>query len=88
MQSPEKNLFQCDYCTFTSKTESEMKTHKRKYNITHSKLDYNEHLEELNCEIFALKEIGFMLLGMQHYDSYQWKQWMDASFMTLGKNPR
>ena len=88
MHSLEKNLFQCEYCTFTSKTEREMKTHKRKYNITHSKLDYNEHLEELNCEIFALKEIGFMLLGMQHYDSYQWKQWMDASFMTLGKNPR
>ena len=43
----------CQYCTFTSKTETEMKKQKEKYNITHSNLDYNENLEELNYEIFA-----------------------------------
>ena len=87
MHCLEKNLFQCGYCTFTSKTDSEMKKHNRKHNITHSNLDYNEQLKEVNCEIFALREIGFMLLGMQHYNNYQRKLWMDASFMTLGKNP-
>ena len=65
-----------------------MKTHNSKYNITHSNLDYNEHLEELNYEIFAMKEIGLYLLGMQHFDSVQWRMWVDRNFQTLGKNPR
>ena len=88
MHSFRKKLFECGFCTFTSKTESEMKTHNSKYNITHSKLDYNEHIEELNYEIFAMKETGLLLLGMQHYDEERWRLWMERNFKTLGKNPR
>ena len=64
MHSFKKKLFECKYCTFTSKTESDMKTHNSKYDITHSELDHNEHFEEVNYEIFAMKESGFCLLGM------------------------
>ena len=86
MQSLPQNMHECEYLTFTSKTERELKKHNNTFKITH--LDYNEHLEGVNCEIFALKEIGFMLLGMQHYTSDQWTRWMDMNFVTLGKNPR
>ena len=48
------------------KQKKEVKTHPAKYNVTHSKLYYNERLEEVNCEIFALKEIGLLLVGMQN----------------------
>ena len=54
----QQKLFTCQYCTFTSKTETEIKNHNQKYDITHSNLDYNAHLEKLNYKIFALKEIG------------------------------
>ena len=88
MHSVPKKLFDCEYCTFTSKIESELNTHTRKFNITRSKLDYNEHFVEVNCEMFSLKEIGYMLLGMQHSDRHECKLWMDTNFITLGKNPR
>ena len=87
MHSLPQNMHECEHCTFTSKNESELKKHKKTFNITHSNLDYNEHLVELNYKIFALQEIGFMLLGMQHYTSDQWTRWMDMNFVTLGKNP-
>ena len=82
---PEK-LFECDFCNFTSKTESEIKKHNKTFNITHSHLDYNQYFEEVNCEIFALREIGYMLLGMQHFNSDMWNLWMDKNFFTPGKN--
>ena len=88
MHSLPQNMHECKHCTFTSKNESELKKHKKTFNITHSNLDYNEHLEEVNYEIFVLQEIGFMLLGMQHYTSDQWTRWMDMNFVTLGKNPQ
>ena len=31
----------------------------------HSNIDYDEHLEEFNYKIFALKEIGLVLFGLQ-----------------------
>jgi hypothetical protein len=65
MHTRKANLFMCNFCTYTSKSESELETHTSKYNITHSRLDYNDHYEEVNCEIFALKQIGIFLLGMQ-----------------------
>ena len=35
----QQKLLICQYCTFTSKLETEMKNHNEKYNITHSNLD-------------------------------------------------
>ena len=57
MHSLPQKTHKCEYCTFTSKTESELKKHNNIFNITHSHLDHNERFEEVNCEIFALKEI-------------------------------
>ena len=34
MHTQEKNLVACDNCTYTSKTEKELRKHKQKYNIT------------------------------------------------------
>ena len=65
-----------------------MKAHNSKYGITHSELDYNEHFEDVNYEIFEMKETGFYLLGMQHYDVDQWSKWVERNFSTPGKNPR
>ena len=76
MHSLPQKTHKCEYCTFTSKTESELKKHNNIFNITHSHLDHNERFEEVNCEIFELKEIGFMLLGMQHDTEDQWTRWM------------
>ena len=87
MHSFPQKMHECEYCTFTSKTESELKKHNNTFNITHSNLNYNEHFEEYNCEIFALKENGFMLLGMQHFSDDLWRRWLDSNFKTLGKNP-
>ena len=88
MHTTQQKLLLCQYCTFTSKIETEMKKHNEKYNITHSNLDYYANLEELNYEIFALKEIGLVIYAMQHFDSDLWKRWMETNFITLGKNPR
>ena len=44
-----------------------MKVLNSKYDITHSELDYNEHFEDVNYKIFAMKETGFYLLGIQHF---------------------
>ena len=89
MHSLPQKLYECEYCNFTSKTESEMKKHNKTFDVTHSHLDYNEHLEDVNYEIFALKEIGYMLLGMQHLAiPDQWNMWMEQNFFTPGKNPR
>ena len=79
----------CNFCTYTSKSESELETHTLKYNITHSNLDYNDHYEEVNCEIFALKQIGLFLLGMQRLgEDEEWTKWMDRNYLTPGKNTR
>jgi hypothetical protein len=88
MHNLEQNMHVFEYCTFISKTESDLKTHCKTFNTTHSHLVYNEHYEEENFEIFALKEMGLMLLGMQHYSNDQLTEWMKDSLMTLGKNPR
>jgi hypothetical protein len=56
MHSLPQNMHECEHCTFTSKTENELKKRNKTFN-THYNLDYNEHLEELNYEIFAFKEI-------------------------------
>ena len=88
MHSFKNNLYECQTCTFSSKTDKDLKTHQKKYITTHSTLDYNKHFEEVNCEIFAMKENGLYLLGMQHFDDAQWKMWMDRNFWTPGKNPR
>lgn len=88
MHSFKNGLKECKFCTFTSKTDSDLKTHVKKYNTTHSSLDYNENIEEVNCEIFAMKEVGLFLLGMQHFEDEQWTQWMHRNFWTPGKNPR
>ena len=40
----EQNMhLNCEYCTFTSKTERELRTYSKEFNVTHSHLDYNEH---------------------------------------------
>ena len=65
MHTCEKNLVTCNNCTFTSKTETDLIKHTQQYNIMHSNIDYDEHLEEFNYKIFALKEIGLVLFGLQ-----------------------
>ena len=87
MHSNSKKLISCNFCTFTAKTETEVKTHTSKWNITHSSI-FNDNHEEINYEMFALKEIGLVLLGFQNYDNDWWSRWMERSFQTLGKNPR
>ena len=40
-------------------------------------------------QLFWIKEIleiGSYLLGMQHFDSDQWRMWVDQKFITLRKN--
>ena len=81
-----KNLFSCQFCTFTAKTENEVNTHTSLWNITHTSI-FNDNHEEVNYEMFALKEIGLVILGFQNYDNNWWSRWMDRSFQTLGKNP-
>ena len=80
--------FSCQFCTYTTKTENEFKEHTRKWNITHSNINLNESIEEVNCEIVALKQIGIVLLGFQHHDEDWWSKWMEKNFKTPGKNPR
>ena len=87
MHSNSKTIISCNFCTFTAKTETEVKTHTSKWNITHSSI-FNDNHEEVNYEMFALKEIGLVLLGFQNYDNDWWSRWMERSFQTLGKNPR
>ena len=57
--------------------------HTLKYNIINSNLDS----EEVNCEIFELREIGLLPLSMDYFDSDWWKRCMDSKFLTLGNNP-
>ena len=69
MHNTATNCYLCEFCTFTAKTKNEVKEHTTKWNITHSKMDFNLHYEEVNCEMFALKQIGLVLLGFSMWDN-------------------
>ena len=88
MHSTATNCYLCEFCTFTAKTENEVKEHTTKWNITNSKIDFNLHYKEVNCEMFALKQIGLVLLGFTMWDNERWSLWMERNFYTPGKNPR
>ena len=88
MHSNATNCFSCEFCTYTAKTEREVKEHTGKWNITHSYIDFNENYEEVNYEIFALKQMGMVLLGFTPWDDERWSMWMQRHFYTPGKNPR
>jgi hypothetical protein len=81
MHACKGKLFICNFCTYTSK--SELKAHTSKHNIAHSNIYYNDYLAEVYCAIFALKQIGLILLGMQHLnEDDEWRKWMDRTFVT------
>ena len=88
MHSNATNCFSCEFCTFTAKTEREVKEHTSKWNMTHSGIDFNENYEGVNYEIFALKQMGLVLLGFTAWDDERWSMWMQRHFYTPGNNPR
>ena len=88
MHSNATNCFSCEICTYTANTEREVKEHTVKWNITHSDIDFNENYEEVNYEIFALKQMGLVLLGFTPWDDERWSMWMQRHFYTPGKKPR
>ena len=57
----QQNWKHCNFCNFNWKSEKDMETHMSEYRITHSRRNYNDHIQQVDREISQMTENGFIL---------------------------